>query len=419
MQKTLRTTERSETRREDTDLRSTCPSGIICMQQFLPHTLAAALFLVALLVPAATNAQPSPPSEKQLLKADTVDVFSSPDKWTTRYYNTEVTPNPWMEVSDPYGGQIHIPSMYYLFIASDVTAFIEDTQLKSVFFVPRELLIPVALMIFVGLITLVAFPFARYRKRLLRERERRERTDEIRHHLAEGREAERLRLARDLHDGPVQDLHALRMRLSILARQVAGKRTSSQNPATAGAKDDASGAIEEMVEEMQRVIRDLRGVSENLRPPSLGPFGLAAALRAFAERYRRTYPSIRVNLDLEQDGQELPQSVRLALFRIVQEAMNNAAKHANPHTVTVVLRLSAEQILLSVTDDGCGYHVPDDFRHLGQEGHYGLLGMSERAESIGAELHIESHPDEDKPTRVKVRADRKPAKRPFSGFLKK
>ena len=222
-------------RREDTDPSSTCPSGFIYMQRFSAHILAATLFLVALLIPAATHAQPSPPSERQFLKADTVDVINSPDKWTTRYYATDVTPNPWMKVSDPYGGQIHIPSMYYLFIASDVTAFIEDTQLKSVFFVPRELLIPVALSIFVGLITLVAFPFIKYRRRLLREREHRQRTDEIRHHLAEGREAERLRLARDLHDGPVQDLHALRMRLSILDRHVARKGASSQAPATTGA----------------------------------------------------------------------------------------------------------------------------------------------------------------------------------------
>ena len=387
------------------------------MQPFSLYLLTATLFLVGLRVPAVSNAQSSPPDENQYLKADTVDVFSSPEKWTTRYYNTNVAPNPWMEVSDPYGGQIQIPSMYYLFIASDVTAFIEDTQIKSVFFVPRELLVPVALMICVGLITLVAFPFVRYRKRLRRERARRERTDEIRHHLAEGREAERIRLARDLHDGPVQDLHALRMRLSILARQAAGKGKLSQAPTTIGAGDDASGTIEEMVGEMQRVIRDLRGISENLRPPSLGPFGLAAALQAFAERYQRTYPSIRVDLDIEQDGQELEQPVRLALFRIAQEAMNNAAKHADPQTVAVMLRLSDDEVVLSVADDGCGYHAPDDFRQLGEGGHYGLLGMSERAESFGAELHIESHPDDDKPTRVEVRAARKSFRKSFSSLL--
>lgn len=348
-------------------------------------------FAVVFVAPVAGLAQPAPPEIERVLDADSVVVAGSADVWRMRYLEADALENPWVEVEDPYGGRIHIPSKYYLAVASDLTAFVEGTMLRSVFFVRRPLMLPVALVFLVGLVTVVAFPVGVYRRRLRRESKRRRHADEVRRRLTESQEAERLRLAQDLHDGPVQDLHALRMRLSLLARSPAA---STPTP--------SSESLGEVVEEVQRVIRELRGVSEDLRPPALAPFGLAAALGAFADRFRRTHPSIHISLDLDDDGQALPERGRLALFRIAQEAMNNAAKHARPSHVAVALRLEDDRVLLSVSDDGRGYRVPDDLRTLGQDGHYGLLGMVERADAIGAELHIESDPSGTGPTEVRA-----------------
>lgn len=343
--------------------------------------------------PLMGRAQTTPPRIERVLQADSLRVVGSSIVWRMRYLEVDAPQSPWVEVEDPYGGRIYIPSLYYLSISSDLTAFIEDRMLRSVFFVRRAMMFPAALVFVIGLITLVAFPFASYRRRLRQERERRRNLNEVKHQLAEGREAERLQLARDLHDGPIQDLYATRMRLSMLTRVPAG---SSELPTA------ASKTVDEMVEEIQRVIRVLRGVSEDLRPPALAPFGLAAALKAFVERFRRIYPSIDVYLELDNDEQKIPDQVRLALFRIAQEAMNNAARHGAPSQIGVVLRLDEDRVLLSISDDGRGYHVPDDFSRLGRDGHYGLLGMAERAEAIGAELRVESYPGEPEPTRVRV-----------------
>lgn len=361
------------------------------------RTLSLLAFAVALAAPPPGHGQLVPPPVERVLEVDTVFVFGSANPWRMRYVEVDGPQNPWVEVEDPYGGHVRIPSLYYLAISSDLVAFIEGNTYRSVFFVRRSLMAPIALFLVVGLITVIGFPFAVYRRRLRRERERRRHLDEIRHQLAEGREAERLRLAQDLHDGPVQDLHALRMRLSMLNRAP----TAADGPQAA-----VSESVAEVVEEVQRVIRNLRGVSEDLRPPALVPFGLAAALHAFAERFRQTHPSIQVDLDLDDDEQALPEQVRLVLFRIAQEAMNNAAKHGAPGRIEVVFRLDDEQVLLNVSDDGRGYVVPTDFRLLGKNGHYGLLGMSERADSIGAQLHLESHPGKGKRTQVRVTARR-------------
>ena len=231
----------------------------------------------------------------------------------------------------------------------------------------------------------------RYRRRFFAERAQREALMESRRRLADSREEERLRIARDLHDGPVQDLHALRMRLTLERYNDAPSRGSDE------------GYEEEVTAEMQHVINTLRAISEQLRPPALGPFGLAAALRAHAARFQRFHAAVTVEMDLDDDAQHLPEQVRLVFFRIAQESMNNAVKHGNPSRIDVAFRMSGERVLLSICDDGKGFHVPDELNALAIEGHYGLLGMSERAGSIGAELDVKSAPGH---TCVRIEAER-------------
>jgi hypothetical protein len=108
---------------------------------------------IAFATPVPGLAQPAPPLVERVLDADSVVVAGSADVWRMRYFEADALENPWIEVEDPYGGRIHIPSMYYLAIASDLTAFVEGTMLRSVFFVRRPLMLPVALVFLVGLVT--------------------------------------------------------------------------------------------------------------------------------------------------------------------------------------------------------------------------------------------------------------------------
>ena len=261
------------------------------------------------------------------------------------------------------------------------------------FFVERGMGVRLVALLALASLCFFAALSLRYRKRYLVEQERRLALHESRKRLNEGREEERLRLAQELHDGPVQDLHILRMRLGVAPPP---HRDETGAFAQAGTADYTA--------EVQRIIREIRGISETLRPPALAPFGLAAALRSFAKRYEEAHPHIAVRLELDEDDQLLPQQVRLALFRIAQESAHNAAKHARPDTVLIRLRVAPEQVTLEVRDDGDGFGVPDDLGAFAAGGHYGLLGMAERAEFIGARLRVESQRGEF--TCVEVVADR-------------
>lgn len=223
--------------------------------------------------------------------------------------------------------------------------------------------------------------------RLSREQSRSESLDQSRRLLAEGREKERRRLAREIHDGPVQDLHGLHMHLTTLK-------------GTENGED-----IEGMEDELMRVTSELRSMSADLHPPELNRFGLAAALSSHADRLQSRYPSdstITVEVDGESDGEmdELSRSSALALFRIAQEATTNAVQHADADQVVVDLQKNDDLVTLEVRDDGQGFTPPDDWHDQKQENSYGLFSMRERADAIGATLDLETTPGAG--TRVRV-----------------
>jgi len=201
---------------------------------------------------------------------------------------------------------------------------------------------------------------------------------ETQRRLAESRETERLHLAQELHDGPVQDLHGLRLRLSAIAERM-GDDTAVTRLATAQG-------------ELLRVIDELRAICRELRPPALAPFGLEAAIRSHAGCFQEAHPELEVQVDLMHDGQTLPERVRLALFRVCQEALSNVARHAGAGCVLIRFHLNEERILLEISDDGCGFEVPERWILLARRGHLGLLGAAERADSIGGRLEVESAP---------------------------
>jgi len=218
--------------------------------------------------------------------------------------------------------------------------------------------------------------------RLATERRRRKALARSRRYLTTGREKERERLSQEIHDGPVQDLHALHMQLKALP--------------------NLPDCLQEIGEDLMRVTGELRALSADLHPPALQRFGLPAALRSHVDRLQDRHPDLRIETALPDDCGPLSDALALALFRVAQEALNNAVQHSNADRVRMRLRCPDDAVELDVHDDGDGFAPPDDWHALAEEDHYGLLGMRERAESVGAEFDVESIPG--KGTRIRLRS---------------
>jgi signal transduction histidine kinase len=193
--------------------------------------------------------------------------------------------------------------------------------------------------------------------------------------ITSGQEDERRRLARELHDDTLQSLIALKQRIQLVhMNQVDEKTTASLLE------------IENMTEE---TINNLRRLTRALRPIYLEDLGLVAALEMLA---RETGQVMGISVEFQSLGIErrLSPNVELSLYRITQEALSNVARHANASHAWVKLNFSAETVTLEVSDDGVGFEVPKTPADFAPSGQFGLLGMYERAELIGAKLSIQS-----------------------------
>jgi PAS domain S-box-containing protein len=223
---------------------------------------------------------------------------------------------------------------------------------------------------------------------------------EVQRRLIDSRENERLFLAQELHDGPLQELQAMQFLFAELEQG-----------------NGASASLETGRETLLKVSSALREICGNLRPPTLAPFGLEKALRSYLDDFRDHHPELQVEADLMSDGQTLPEHVRLTLYRIFQNAMTNIVKHAAARHVRVQFDLDDEQIRLEIRDDGRGFKVPARLVELVRQGHFGVVGSIERAEAIGGKLQIDSQPG--RGTHIQVLIPRQESYQPASleGYL--
>ncbi|MBN1584471.1 MAG: sensor histidine kinase, partial [Anaerolineae bacterium] len=212
---------------------------------------------------------------------------------------------------------------------------------------------------------------------------------EAQRQLLRSREEERSRLARDLHDGPVQMLVGLNMQLGLLLNALG----------TPNASPDAS--LTTMRAEVRALLSALRQVCAELRPPMLDTIGLGAAIRTLAEEWSAQC-DVRVALDLPPDAalRSLPGDVAVNLYRVVQEALSNIAHHAAARLMIIRLVWGGTHLILTVQDDGRGFVVPATFHDLTTSGHFGLVGMQERVGLIGGEWMVDSAPGRGTTVRV-------------------
>ena len=198
--------------------------------------------------------------------------------------------------------------------------------------------------------------------------------ERLRHSL-EAAEQERHRWARELHDDTLQVLGALRMLHSAALRSGTGAA-------------ELRGAVEEGIELIDAEIDSLSALIAELRPPALDEIGLVPALRGLADRKGRdggVTVDVLVRLE-ERDGRRLPRDTESTLYRIVQEALNNVAKHASASRAEALVEQADGVVRVTVSDDGRG------FDPAAVSGGFGLIGMRERVELAGGELQIDTEP---------------------------
>jgi PAS domain S-box-containing protein len=209
--------------------------------------------------------------------------------------------------------------------------------------------------------------------------------------VAEVEDTQRQRLARELHDQVGQNLTALAINLNIIQMQI-----------SEDVLDIINFHLEDSISLVNQTAVRIRDVMAELRPPVLDDYGLVAALRWYGEQIsRRT--EIPISVAGIEPNPRLDPNVENALFRIVQEALTNVAKHSQASYVKISVDVERETLRLSLEDDGIGFDPEISIQPDSGQG-WGLLSITERAEAVGGQCRIDSSPNQG--TRVIVEIPR-------------
>jgi len=216
-------------------------------------------------------------------------------------------------------------------------------------------------------------------------------------------EDERKRMAREIHDGPAQSLANLVLRTEIAERLLE--------------THDLQVIREELIDLKTQIrlgLEEIRKIIFNLRPMALDDLGLVPTLRKFAQDFEE---KTRIRTIFESAGKDkrLPSAMEAALFRLVQEAFNNALKHAQSTFVSLEIGFMEEKVVLLVADNGVGFHVDVVESKARLHSHFGIIGMKERVELLQGKLDIESVPGQGTKIKIQVPITADPGKELIAG----
>ena len=193
-------------------------------------------------------------------------------------------------------------------------------------------------------------------------------------------EDERKRIAREIHDGPAQSLANLVLRAEIAERML-----------DTNDLEMIRSELIDMKNQVRQGLGELRKIIFNLRPMALDDLGLVPTLRKFVQDFEER-TKIRAVFETAGKEQRLPSAMEAAIYRLAQEAFNNALKHADPTYVYMELVFLKDSIKLTITDNGKGFIVEQAESRAKVHSQFGLIGMRERVDLLQGKIHIDSKP---------------------------
>jgi len=202
--------------------------------------------------------------------------------------------------------------------------------------------------------------------------------DDLAQMLLSAQEDERRKIAADLHDGIGQCLSAVQFAMGGLGQQIRDRLTAAE-----------ADKYDRLLRTVARSIEEVRRLSMDLRPPMLDDLGVVSAIDWFCAETRQLFPQIDVVQELSADENAIADPAKIAIFRIVQEACNNACKHSGGKRLRVFLETDAETVWLEVADDGVGFDPASMRRAFAGSG---LGSMRQRASLTNGRLVVRSRP---------------------------
>jgi signal transduction histidine kinase len=190
--------------------------------------------------------------------------------------------------------------------------------------------------------------------------------------LIEVGEQERKRIACDLHDGISQAMTSIKFRLECGLMQL-----------SKGAMDEGIASITNVIPSIQQAIQEVRRISMDLRPSMLDDIGILAAIEWYCKEYQQTYQGIRVLQNIDVREPDIEEPLKLVIFRVIQEALHNIAKHSNANVARLELQCAGRSLVLRIVDNGNGFAQSPQSAKPRVSG-LGLRSMRERVEqSVG------------------------------------
>lgn len=196
--------------------------------------------------------------------------------------------------------------------------------------------------------------------------------------LINTQESERKHLAQDLHDSIGGKLTGLKYGLEGIMSQLA----HGQN--------DIAAMLQDMVSSIRSTLDETQRIIKNLHPSILDDLGLIPAIRDYCREFKQFYPWITINAQLDIHHQNVPESITILLYRFLQEAMNNVAKHSEADAVKITIKTYTDKIELVIQDNGKGFDIEKVTSICQPSGGLGLQSMKERTELFGGKLLLQS-----------------------------
>lgn len=198
--------------------------------------------------------------------------------------------------------------------------------------------------------------------------------------IIEAQEEERHRLARDIHDGPAQSLASIAIKAEL------SEKLLEKEPLKA--KEE----LNDLKIVTRNTLKEIRKIIYDLRPMSLDDLGLKPTLDRHVYNFMKN-TGINVELKVIGEINKLDSAIEIALFRIIQEGLNNVLRHSKANNVNIMIENTEERINMSISDNGIGFNIKEKMESVDYTtGGYGLMSMKERVEMLGGEITIRSFP---------------------------